>query len=193
MEKVDRAFELFDAFNKQDPEIIVWEGESYPAEYFYALKLHEWVRKLEPNPSTALSLASRCQHIGRWMVPRETYPTGKVGYYKWRTDLAKFHADKAAELMMQAGIDEETIQNTQQIIRKENLRSDGDVQTMESALCLVFLQFQYDDFIKEHDDEKVVRILKKTWGKMNEIGRQEALNLRPTGRAKELLEKALSA
>ena len=193
MDKTHRAFELFDAYNKQDPEILVWEGTSYPAEYFYALQLHHWVTKLDHSPSIPLLLASRSQHIGRWSVPRETYPAGKAGYLKWRTDLSRFHADKAGELMKEAGIDEETIQTTQRIIRKENLRTDPDVQVIESALCLVFLQFQYEDFINEHEDDKVIWILKKSWAKMNEDGRKAAASLSFSGRGNELLQKALAS
>ena len=193
MNKLQTAFELFDAYNRQDPQTLIWEGQDYPAEYFYALQLFNWVKKLQPQASEPLLLASRCQHIGRWKVPRDTYPDGKAGYLKWRSDLAAFHADTASKLLQQAGYDEETINAVRQINRKENLRSNPDVQIMENALCLVFLQFQYEDFIQAHDDDKVIRILQKSWKKMDEAGRDAALNLVFTGRAKDLLQKALSS
>ena len=192
MNKVDRAFELFDAYNKQDPQTIVHEGVSYPAEFFYALQLYYWVIKLQPAASEPLLLASRCQHIGRWEIDRKNYPAGKAGYYKWRTDLAKFHAEKAAHLLLEAGYTIEETEPVQRIVRKEGLRTDPDVQTMENALCLVFLQFQYKDFIRDHDDEKVMRIVKKSWAKMTSPGREAAATLVFNGREKELLEKALS-
>lgn len=190
--KPDLALQLFDAYNQQDPEIITWDGNNYAAEYFYALQLYNWVKKLQPQASEPLLLASRSQHIGRWKIARDTYPPGKAGYFKWRTDLSVFHADTAAALLAQAGYEEDTINTVRHIIRKENLRSDEEVQVMENALCLVFLQFQYADFIKEHEDDKVIRILQKTWKKMNEQGRDAALTLSFEGRAKELLAKALN-
>jgi hypothetical protein len=187
----DKAFELFDAYNKQDPHTLTWEGVEYPAEYFYAVQLYNWVKKLQPNAGETLLLASRSQHIGRWKIAREEYPEGKAGYYKWRTELAKLHAATARELMLEAGYNEEETKPVQHILLKEDLKRDDDVQTMENALCLVFLQFQYEEFINKHDDEMVIRILRKTWKKMSEPGRNAALSLAFNGRAKELLMKAL--
>lgn len=191
MNKLEKAFELFDAYNKQDPHAISWKGVTYPAEYFYALQLYDWVKKLEPTAGEVLLLASRSQHIGRWKSPREDYPAGKAGYYKWRINLAGFHADTAGTLMLEAGYDDNDVKAVQSIIRKENLRSNPGVQVMEDALCLVFLQFQFEDFIAKHEDEKVITILKRTWGKMSERGREAALSLSFSQRGKELLEKAL--
>lgn len=192
MNKLDTAFKLFDEYNKQDPHIINYEGVDYPAEYFYALQLYNWVKKLDPNASEALLLASRAQHIGRWKIPRETYPSGKAGYYKWRIELAKFHTEVAAQLMQQAGYNEETIKKVQHIILKEHLREDEEVQVMENALCLVFLEFQYAGFIAKHDDESVIRILRKTWNKMTEAGRVAALSLSYNGRGKNLIMQAVN-
>jgi hypothetical protein len=191
MNKLNKAVELFDNYNKQDPHVLTWDSIEYPAEYFYALQLYNWVKKLKPDASEVLQLASRAQHIGRWKIPRDEYPKGKAGYYKWRTELAKFHAATAGELMLEAGYYVEETKPVRHIILKENLKLDDEVQTMENALCLVFLEFQYEDFIRNHDDETVIRILRKTWKKMNEQGRNAALSLNFTGRAKELLEKAL--
>ena len=190
-ERTEKAFELLDSYNKQDPNCIIWDGISYPAEYFYALQLYEWVKKLEPQAGEDLLLASRCQHIGRWKIPRDQYPPGKVGYYKWRNDLAKFHADTAGRLLSEAGYHEEEINAVRHILLKENLRKDIVVQVMENALCLVFLQFQYEDFITRHDDQMVIRILKKTWGKMTGPGKEAALSLEFGEKGKALLIMAL--
>ena len=192
MSKLDKAFKLFDEYNKQDPHIITWNGIDYPAEYFYALQLYNWVKKLAPNASETLLLASRAQHIGRWKISRDTYPSGKAGYYKWRTEVAKFHAEIVNQLMQQAGYNEGTIKKVQHIILKEDLRKDEEVQVMENALCLVFLEFQYEDFITKHDDESVIRILRKTWNKMTEPGRVAALSLTYHERGKNLIMQAIS-
>ncbi len=193
MTKLQKALQLFDEYNQHDPHKITWNGEEYAAEYFYALQLYNWVKKLEPNAGEYLLLASRSQHIGRWKTPRTNYPDGKAGYLTWRKDLAKFHAQTAGELMLQAGYDEQDVKAVEHIILKENLRFDNEVQVMENALCLVFLQFQYGDFLAKHDDDKmIIRILRKTWLKMTEPGRQAALQLKYTQRGKDLIEKALS-
>src|SRR5687768_13609182 len=113
MSKFEKALELFDSYNRQDPNVVTWEGKDYPAEYFYALQLYEWVRKLEPAAGEALLLASRSQHIGRWTIPRESYPMNKAGYLNWRSTLAKFHADTAGKLMKEAGYDDDVIRDVQ--------------------------------------------------------------------------------
>lgn len=192
MTRLEQAFDLFDTFNKHSPEIVSWNGEIFPAEYFYALKLYEWVKKLEPNAIEAVLLASRSQHIGRWQIARSTYPEGRVGYLKWRSDLSKFHAQKASEILQSVGYDQEMIERVKQIILKQKLKLDPDVQTIENALCLVFLEFQYDDLIEKQSDEKMIDILRKTWGKMSEPGRSAALTLEFSPKGKELIGRALS-
>ena len=191
MNKLDKAFQLFDAYNKRDPHRIIWGEAEYPAEYFFALQLYNWVIKLAPKANESLLLASRCQHLGRWKIPRDQYPLGKAGYLTWRSNLAKFHASEAAELLKEAGYNDHEIRDVQHILLKQNLKTDEVVQVMENALCLVFLEFQLDDFIQKHDEEKVIRILQKSWKKMSEPGRQAALQLNYSPIAKPLVEKAL--
>lgn len=191
MTKLEQALERFDEYNKQSPGTITWNEVDYPMEYFYAIKLYEWVLKLEPKPGEPLMLAARCQHIGRWEIPRKTYPDGRVGYLTWKNDLAKFHAVKATEILKSLDYDEDIIRRTTEIILKKRLATDPEVQVMENALCLVFLEFQYDDLIESQSEEKMIGILQKTWGKMTEAGRQVALTLTYSDKGITLLQKAL--
>jgi len=188
---MEQAFHLFDAYNKQDPSEIIWDGHRYPSEYFYAIQLYEWVKKLDPQASEPLLLASRCQHIGRWEIDRKTYPEGRVGYLKWRSDLSNFHARKATEILQSLGYNADIIARVNEIVLKKRLKTDPDVQTMENALCLVFLEFQYDDLIKKHPEEKIINIVQRTWAKMSEAGRQAALSLTYSSAGQLLLNKAL--
>ena len=191
MTKLEEAFILFDEYNKQAPEHIIWNGDDYPSEYFYALKLYGWVKKLDADASECLLLASRSQHIGRWEIARNTYPEGRTGYLKWRSDLSKFHAEKAGEILRSVGYEEEDIDHVKRIIQKLKLKSDLEVQTIENALCLVFLEFQYDDLISKLTEEKMLDVLRKTWNKMSEPGRNAALSLQYSNEGKLLLHKAL--
>ena len=81
------------------------------------------------------------------------------------------------------------------LIRKEGLSTDGETQALEDVACLVFLDDQFDDFERKADidEEKMVNILRKTWGKMSETGRQLALAMDLSPRAKMLIGKALEA
>jgi hypothetical protein len=191
MEKLEKAFALFDAYNRNAPESVTHDGTTYPSEYFYAIKLHEWVTKLEPQASESLLLASRAQHIGRWEIARSTYPEGRVGYLKWRSDLSKFHAAKASEMLESVGYDQDSIDRVRQIILKQRIKADSEVQTMENALCLVFLQYQYDDLIAKTGEEKMVDILQKTWAKMSDPGREMALSLHYSDEGMRLIKIAL--
>ncbi|MBC7913948.1 MAG: DUF4202 domain-containing protein [Pyrinomonadaceae bacterium] len=191
-QKLDKAFELFDTYNGRDPKLYTWNDATYPQELFFALQVYEWVTKLDPAASEALLLASRCQHIGRWEVPRESYPEGKAGYLNWRSNLAKYHAEKAGGLLADAGFDTDMIDQVTRILLKQQLKTDLEVQTMENALCLVFLQFEFDAFIQKHTDEKVIRILQKTWNKMTDPGRNAALKLTFSERGTALITQALS-
>jgi hypothetical protein len=192
MDNLQKAFDLFDAYNQQDPTSLVWNGSTYPSEYFFALELYNWVLKLDPNASEAVLLASRSQHIGRWTIPRDTYPAGKSGYLNWRSDLGKFHAVKSGELMLESGYDETFIEEVKRIILKQKIKLDPEVQLMENALCLVFLEFQFEYFIQKHDDEKLIHIIKKTWNKMSQPGRDAALTLKYSEKALSLIGKALA-
>jgi hypothetical protein len=177
MNKLQAAFDAFDSYNKLDPNIFEWDGAAYPQEYFLAIKLYEWVLKLDPEAAVPLLLASRSQHIGRWESPRDTYPMDREGYLKWRRDLSHFHADKATGILKRIGFDEEIIDRTRQIILKQKIKVDADVQTMENALCLVFLEFQYEDFLHKHPADKIVTIIKKSLLKMDAHGHNFALQL----------------
>lgn len=80
------------------------------------------------------------------------------------------------------------------LIRKENLKADEETQVLEDTACLVFLDDQFDDFEKKSDldEAKMIGILQKTWGKMGERGRELALEMNHSNRAKELIGKALA-
>jgi len=195
MNKLDAAFQLFDAYNKQDPRNFEWDGTTYPQEYFFAIKLYDWVLKLDPAASEELLLASRSQHIGRWEIPRESYPEGREPYLKWRKDLALHHATITGNLMKQAGYDAAEIERVSQIILKKRIKVDADVQTMENALCLVFLQYQYEDFRKKYRNEpdKMINILRKSLLKMDSHGHGFALGLNFTPQGLDLIKQAMNA
>lgn len=193
MTKMEQAFNLFDAYNKQDPSGVIWNGQHYPTEYFYAIKLYERVKDLDPAASEPLLLASRCQHIGRWEIARKAYPEGRVGYLKWRSELSKFHAHKATEILQLLGYEMDIIARVNEIVLKKKLKTDTEVQTMENALCLVFLEFQYDDLIQKQSEEKMISILQKTWAKMSTAGREVAFSLTYSEAGKILLNKALES
>ena len=189
--RFDTAIARFDAANADDPRREVCEGVAYARELLYARRMTVWLEKLAPDASEALRLAARCQHIRRWTIPRRDYPMDRRGYRAWRTRLARFHADTAGEILRDVGYDEPTVQRVQALLRKERLKRDPEVQCLEDVICLVFLESYFDDFASQHDESKLVDIVRKTWKKMSGPGHEaaRALNLPPAARA--ILAKAL--
>jgi hypothetical protein len=150
------------------------------------------VERLAPNASEALRLASHCQHLRRWELPRSDYETGRVGYLKWRKALARFHADQAAQILNRLGYAEPVLQAVRQIQLKQGLVTQFDVQTMEDALCLSFLEHELSEFSLQHPDAKVIDIIAKTWRKMSDRAHELALSLPFAPRELALVQAALA-
>jgi len=191
-DRFNRAIQLFDDANRQDPNHVIHDGVEEPQASLYARRMTDWLHALQPDASEPLRLAARAQHILRWQIPRDRYPMTRAGYHEWRNDLAKFHAREAANCLQQAGYDDETIRRVQSLLRKEHLKSDAETQTLEDVICLVFLEHYFADFAKKHDEEKIVKILQRTWRKMSPRGHAAALRLQLSPNERWLIEKALT-
>ncbi len=185
------ALKRFDEENARDPNSEIVDGVQRPRELVYAERLSDWVLKLFPTASEPLRLAARCQHICRWAIPRDSYEMTRAGYLKWRSDLKKFHAQKAGEILREVGYGEETVAHVQNLNLKKNFPNDAETRVLEDALCLVFLQYQFGELASRTDDEKMVNALQKSWNKMTPAARDEALKLSYTPKEQELLRKAL--
>jgi len=190
--KLRAAFQLFDEANQEDPNIEVYGGKRYPKEFLYALRMTDTLTLFNPNASDVLHLTARCQHICRWEIPRDLYSDGRVGYLKWRQDLKKFHAQKAIEILKKAGYDMETIAKVEFLLLKKQLKKNEDTQCLEDVICLVFLNYYLEPFIRKHEDEKVISILQKTWKKMSEKGQKAALQLSFSKKVMPLIHSALN-
>ena len=191
--KFEAALRRFDTENARDPNAEIANGVSHPRELLYAQRLTDWVLRLCPDACEALRLAARCQHLCRWEIPRESYPMTRAGYLKWRANLKKFHAQKAGEILHKAGYDEETVRRVQELNLKQNFPNDPEGRVLEDALCLVFLQFQFADLAAKTAEDKTTNALQKSWQKMTDAARTEALKLNFSPREKALLERALSS
>ncbi|KAL2676674.1 hypothetical protein Neosp_010438 [[Neocosmospora] mangrovei] len=194
-----RGLELIDAAHAEDPRTASGpDGTTLPYELDYARKMTKWLALRSPSASPVLQLACRAQHFRRWEIPRSSYPMTRPGYLTWRTKLKAQAAVQVAELLaspeIQPPIPEEDRARVAALIRKENLKADEETQVLEDVACLVFLDDQFDDFESKSDldEDKMVNILRKTWGKMGEKGHQLALEMNHSDRAKELIGKALA-
>ncbi len=115
----------------------------------------------------------------------------RTGYHRWRTRLYGFHAEKAGAILRELGFDEAVVSRIQQLLQKKDLKTDPEMQLLEDVACLVFLEHYFADFSKEHEPEKVVNILRRTWAKMSPNGQAAALKLYMPAEARQLLDRAL--
>jgi len=155
-------------------------------------KMAEYLDQRAPNASEPLRLAIHAQHFRRWEVPRDSYPMTRVGYHSWRTFLKKRQAEQVEQICKECGYRSDIAERVAALIRKENLKKDEETQVLEDVACLVFLDDQFEEFGKEHDEDKIIDILRKTWVKMSEQGHELALEIPMSGRSQELVQKALS-
>jgi len=190
--KFDKAIQLFDSANSKDPFEESSQGKIYPKELLYAQRMSDKLQAFEPNASEPLRLTARCQHICRWEIPRDSYEMNRKGYLTWRRDLAKFHANKAAEILKEVGYTDDIIDQVTFLLQKKQLKKNEETQLLEDVICLVFLEFYFEKFAKKYSEEKLIDIVQKTWAKMSNKGHEAALKLAYSEFSSALIQKALA-
>jgi hypothetical protein len=190
--KFDKAIQLFDAANSKDPFKESAHGKTYPKELLYAQRMSAKLADFQSNASEAVQLTVRCQHICRWEIARDSYEMNRKGYLTWRRDLAKFHANKAAQILSEANYDVTTIDKVKFLLQKKQLKKNKETQLLEDVICLVFLEFYFEKFAKKYSEEKLIDIVQKTWAKMSNKGHEAALKLKLSKFSFALIQKALN-
>lgn len=187
------ALRRFDEANAADPHRERMDGTLQPREVVYAGWLSDWVLRLRPDASEGLRLAARCQHLCRWMIPRASHAATRAGYLQWREALKRFHAERAGDILRAVGYGEEVIGRVQSLNLKQHLATDAECQTLEDALCLVFIEHQLAALADKTPREKLLAALQKAWRKMSPAAQAAARALRLPAREAELLAAALAA
>ncbi|MGD8591178.1 MAG: DUF4202 domain-containing protein [Chromatiales bacterium] len=193
----DKAIELIDAANREDPNQETVDGETWPKELLYSHRMSDMLQRYTPEADDAMKLAIRAQHIQRWKSDRNDYAEGRQGYLQWRTGLYKFHAETAGTLLAEAGYDEETIERVKQAVGKRALKVNPDSQLLEDVADLVFIEHYMLEFANKHPEyteEKWLDIVRKTWKKMSKRAQDFALsgNLKLPEPLVPLIQKAVS-
>jgi len=189
-DKLGAALAAIDAANAADPNEILVGGERRPKELAHAELASAWLARLVDTPSEALQLAVRAHHICRWESPRSTYPEGRVGYHKWRRDLQMLHAERVGQILAEQSIEEGVIARVQALVRKQGLGRDVEVQALEDAVCLVFLELQLHALAARLEEHKLLDIVRKTLVKMSEKARALAAELPLAKGDAALIERA---
>ncbi|CEP35523.1 MULTISPECIES: DUF4202 domain-containing protein [Halomonadaceae] len=190
----DQTLAAIDALHAEDPRsTTLADDTSMPQELAYAQRMSGWLDHVHDAPDEVLRLAVRAQHLQRWLVPREEYPEGRVGYLTWRRDQGKRAGETTAQLMRDAGYSDEDADRAAKIIGKKGLGRDADVQALEDCACLVFLENYFADFSRKIEHDHMVRIVQMTWRKMSPRAHELALTLPMTDASLALVKEALGA
>ena len=166
----DKAKELIDAANSEDPNRETSEGKDWPKELLYSRRMSDMLNRYAPDADDAMKLAVNAQHIQRWKLPRSDYPMDRSGYHQWRARLNKFHADTVADLLAKAGYENAFIARVTQAVGKKSLKTNPDTQLLEDVAGLVFLEYYLLDFAGKHpeyDEQKWIDIIRRIWNKMS--------------------------
>ncbi|WP_282124185.1 DUF4202 domain-containing protein [Algibacter mikhailovii] len=190
--RFEAAIALIDKANSEDVNTYQVAGMDYPKELLYSQRMTRKLLQFEPNASKALQIAARAQHICRWKIARDEYPMDRVGYLKWRETLKKMHANLTVDILKEVGFDDQFADRVKAIILKELIKKNEESQTLEDTICLVFLDYYFDEFAEKHSDEKIIDILKKTWVKMSEKGHEAALQIAFSEKSLALVKQAIS-
>lgn len=191
-QRLTKTLNAIDNINQQDPNTELVNGESIAKELIYGQRMSACLLEYWPEASEFLQIAVRAQHIKRWHLKRNEFAEGKTGYFTWRKELGKFHAELASTLMIDNGYDENEAELTANIVKKAKLKSNIDSQTLEDVACLVFLSYYFDEFSAKYSEDKIVRIVQKTWHKMSDKGHEIALTLTLPEHLAAIVKKALS-
>lgn len=196
--KVAAAIAAMDRVSDEDPTRVEDAGRSLGAALLYAERMSACLSRHFPGASPALRLAVRAQHLGRFRLPRQSYPEGRAGYLAWRAEQARRHAALAQEIVTAAGLPEALGDRVAAIVQKKQRATDPEAQTLEDCACLVFLEHEMEPFVwpagaPAHSEAEVVEILQKTWRKMSPRARELAVALPLSPRCRALVERALSS
>ena len=191
-----QVLSAIDEVNRHDPNQVHINGQMQGKELVYGQQMTECLLQYWPESNELLQIAVRAQHIKRWQLKRTEFAQGKAGYYAWRIAQGNFHAALAATIMREHGYSDDDAKQTAAIVRKEKLKSNDDSQALEDTACLVFLMHYFDEFANKYlavdNEDKIVRIVQLTWGKMSEKAHDIALTLTLPEHLATIVTKALA-
>jgi hypothetical protein len=185
------AFAAIDAANSADPNIIEWREERWPRAQLQGVLATHWLDLLDANARDEVLLAARAHHVRRWSIARASYPEGRVGYLRWRRALKEVHAEVVAEILPAAGITSSTVARVQALVRKEGLGHDPETQLVEDAICLTFLETQFEELAARLDHDRLVTAVQKTVDKMSAEAVALVARTRLSAAARAALDDAL--
>lgn len=171
MSRLIKVLNAIDLANSADPSV----EDGQPAALVYGLRMTAELDRWVAGPGELLQIAARGQHVERWLLPRSAYPDGKDGYLTWRREQLRRHAARIGEFMSREGYTAADIDRIGVLLRKEGIKRDADVQTLEDVICFTFIRWYLGPFATGRDGESLTRIIEKTARKMSAKARAQVL------------------
>lgn len=181
-----------DAANGEDPVTVEVDGRTVPREVARSVRVTHWLTALDPDADVGQQLAARAHHLRRWALPRTDYPVGRAGYLRWRSEQKQRHAAEVEPLLRDVGFDDATIDRVRRLVAKTERGTDRAAQTHEDALCLAFLEQQYDALTDQLGEPRMVAVLRRTAVKMSPQALAAVGDITMTERGRALLAEALT-
>jgi hypothetical protein len=194
-ERLTRALAAIDAANDADPNRVDHPHDAdttIASETLYGRRMSEMLARFAPAAGAELQVAVRAQHLCRWKIARSDYPEGRAGYKRWRSDLARLHAELLAGILAEVGYEDAFVARARALVLKQRIHTDAEAQILEDVACLVFLEHYFADFSAKHEADKLVDIVRKTWRKMSDRGHAAALALELAPEQGALVSRALA-
>jgi hypothetical protein len=198
MDRLQSVLEAIDRVNAEDPvtEHDPASGTEQARCLLYGQRMSQRLAVYRPDADECLQIAVRGQHIQRWVIPRSDYPEGRQGYHRWRRRLYDYHAELVDELMAEQGYEATDRERAASLVRKQNLKTDADAQTLEDVAAQVFLEHYLAPFMAEKGEQygeaKLHHIIRRTWQKMSPAGQEAALELSMPPEASSVVHAALA-
>jgi hypothetical protein len=165
--RYDAAVAAIDQANADDPNSVEVRGQRVALALIHGRLAAEWIEQLVDDLDEILLLAARAHHLRRWELRRDSYPSGRAGYLRWRRDQKIRHATDVAAILEACGYEQAEIERVQRLIRREPV--DG-AQAVEDAACLVFIETQLASFAERTDHALTIDVIRKTARKMSPRG-----------------------
>lgn len=160
------AISAIDSANGEDPNVIVFEGRSWPRAQLQGVRATYWLGELDTSADPAVTIAARAHHLRRWSVNRSSFPEGRAGYHRWKREARAAHRAAIEAVLAPLQLPSDVVARAGEFAERTSLTEPG-TQLVEDVACLVFLETQYDELIERLGDEKVSDALRKTTRKMS--------------------------
>ncbi|MBA86336.1 DUF4202 domain-containing protein [Thalassobius sp. S69A] len=170
-DRLTHVLTAIDSANAADPTI----EDGQPAARLYGERMSAELARLFPQASEILQIASRGQHVERWLLPRKEYPEGRTGYLEWRREQGRRHGERLAGMMADAGYTPQDQARVGVLLRKEGIKRDAEVQALEDVICFTFLKWYFQPFAGTQTPEALEKIVVRTARKMSTEGRARVL------------------